>query len=386
MRKGLDVYQGEIATHIATQMLKGSAQERSPGFYSGLCGEVAFLACLDQNETYSTAILDRFDRTIALASDHGVEIDLSLGYGLTGLAYTAKMLISFGYVAEQDVEWIADVEEAIAQRLQDEQIDPSIALGVAGWGTYLLVAPLMNLPLARRTVLALKRSAIRTRHGVRWNDMNGHSTTINTGIPHGVAGVLCYLANTYSLGIEPATSRELLQGACHELRFALFLAEKDGSQSTLGSHSVRWCFGNLPILYAFHVANRVLKSKEIDSAIQVLRLRLFEHFSLVENDSNLCHGHSGVLLLLDRLSQLSKDTTYNDLANQCKVALISSFDPANTKWGYLGFTDAGQDVATIDNYGFLNGGSGVGITMLWPGHRATQVLDTMFLLNQHHAD
>jgi lantibiotic modifying enzyme len=386
MRKGLDVDQWEIATYIATQMLKGSAPERSSGFYSGLCGEAAFLACLDQNETYSTAILDRFDRAIALASDHGVEIDLSLGYGLTGLAYTAKMLISFGYVAEQDVEWIADVEDAIAQKLEDEQINPSIALGVAGWGTYLLVAPLTNLPLARRTVLALKLSAIRTRHGVRWDDMVGHSMTINTGIPHGVAGVLCYLTNTFSLGIESAISQELLLGACQELCFALFAAEKDGNQNTVGSHAVRWCFGDLPILYAFHVANGVLKSKEIESAIHVLRSRLCEHFSLAESDSNLCHGYSGVLLLLDRLSRLTKDTIYDNLANQCKVALISGFDPVNTKWGYLGFTDAGQDLATTENYGFLNGGSGIGITMLWPGERASKVLDTMFLLNQCHAD
>ena len=199
--------------------------------------------------------------------------------------------------------------------------------GVVGIGVYALERGAAGRPLATRVVDELERRAQPRAGGLAWHTapelLPDHQREAapegywNLGVAHGSPGAIGVLARMHRAGIEPARTRQLLDGAVAYLRANApataeprFTAWEPGGGTPTAR--IAWCYGDLGI------AAVLLGLPDEHARAEGLALARAcaarPRPDRAHNDASLCHGTAGAAHLFHRMALATGDATLADAA------------------------------------------------------------------------
>lgn len=389
----------DIVTAIAEQLLdpKTVVAHLPPGsdtsLASGVCGTAllhARLAHLD--DKFATAALHHWSTAMARLRmkpqvSHGIQT------GRCGLA--ASLLVGSQYLPHPDrvhhatarsVHWLTT---HVAHRCQQYAQQPhhhgtpwhiyDAITGLAGSGRTLLAAAMTGHAHTQHGLyqaLTTLTHIINTRHGNRpgwWLSAPYHRTTAHvpssgaaaTGIAHGIAGPLAFLASAHTHGFEvPGQTNAITHAAQWLIRWqrpdttwppaitGTELDERSTTPSTTGRADA-WCYGTPGITRALTLAGHALRRPELhaiaDDALATMARRPASQWDTQE--PTMCHGTAGVLQ--------STIYTHPGLADTAARHTVDTFN-RNNHWRshkYLCHNGTGGDP------GVLTGAAGIALAL-----------------------
>lgn len=308
--------------------------------------------------------------------------------GQGGLA--ASLIVGTPYLPEPDrhhaaaargAAWLAACARDIADRYHQDPVPTwnvyDAITGLAGIGRVVLVAhhtghidvePGLEAALTTLTAILAPR---RASHPGWWLPADHHPTPTSvhpsgaatTGVAHGVAGPLAFLATAHSAGWSvPGQADAIEHATCWLLRWSTDTGrwppyitgdELDNNQraSTPGRADA-WCYGTPGITRSLHLAAHALNKPEwkheADKALKQLANRAPHEWDT--DGPTLCHGHAGVTEATAR--------TCPPLAQTAATAVADAFDPTVA----FGFQHNNHGHMQ-DDPGLLTGATGIALTL-----------------------
>ncbi|QLE65121.1 hypothetical protein LROSL1_2320 [Furfurilactobacillus rossiae] len=200
---------------------------------------------------------------------------------------------------------------------------------------------------------------------------------VNLGISHGLAGPLAALSTVGRTGalqrglsfyeeifeqnkrIEAPWSGEASVSAIEQKKFKTENLERSG-----------WCYGNPGIARAVFMASR----KQHNSAMERVATDYFStlkqlDFSELKLESpTVCHGISGLLLILNAMTRETHSTVLNDFKQQIGLRLLSKANFDNKllfkEYDYVFKEKKYSHAQYFDDLGILNGSGGIILTLM----------------------
>ncbi|HVE84374.1 MAG TPA: lanthionine synthetase LanC family protein [Myxococcales bacterium] len=245
----------------------------------------------------------------------------SLTTGLTGIAWVIAHLDREGILpADEELAAVLDRALLDAVRVKVWRDDVDLHQGLVGIGTVALER--MPRKDAWRTleqvVGHLGATAERVGPGLAWSsvDPDTGQRMFLLGLTHGIAGIIAFLARMVELGISPARSRRLLDGAMETLlahrlprgATSRFPCELVPGQPLKPFRSA-WCHGDIGISTQLLLAARRTGTPAWERlAVRVARDCATRSFEDAWNwEPILCHGSLGTAHLLNRMFQATGD-------------------------------------------------------------------------------
>jgi hypothetical protein len=340
-------------------------------------------------------------------SDHS----LGLLGGLAGLCFTTRYLSLDGTRYQHLLRTLDDVllqrAEAVFHRFDDnprgtKPSDYDHIGGPTGVGAYLLLPPrtpgassVVNSVLDRLIILSAQRG-----------DRNGFFTppdlqptalhrerypngATDCGVAHGVPGPLALLAlaqigGVQRPGIEPA--QRLL------IRWLMTHRSDDAwgvnwphvalPDSTTASHQparAGWCYGSPGVARALWLAGTALRDADLQNAALEAIRAVYTRPTEVRGIASpiLCHGIAGLLQIILRFAHDSDEDFLTAMACDLTRQLLDLFEPDSL----VGFRNHDPEGRKLDNPGFLEGASGVALTLLAAATDTEPAWDRLLLLS-----
>jgi lantibiotic biosynthesis protein len=304
----------------------------------GLAGTALLHARLATIDPVFRAAADRhWEAAVSHARRHGAG---SAGIFTTGGGLAASLIIGAGYLpdpavlqapAAQAAAWLSGKAQRIAgdlaqRRRAGEPGTPQAAYdainGLAGIGRVLLAADTAGHPAARPGLTAALEAItamIATPHGSRpgwWLPASMHPPSVKadpsgsaaTGVAHGIAGPLAFLAAATASGrTVPGQDEAIRHAAAWLLGWKAERAwqwptsisgtELDTGTARLAGRQDAWCYGTPGISAALALAGRAVDDDALtragDAALASLAGRPASAWDA--DGPTLCHGHAGVL-------------------------------------------------------------------------------------------
>lgn len=190
----------------------------------------------------------------------------------------------------------------------------------------------------------------------------------NSGIAHGISGVLAFLsiAKRQSITvphIDDAISRLtswLLSVGDSGSWPGKVVAQPSGSTTSPGLDRNAWCYGRFGVSAALLLASQACGNEAVRAA-GISAITATAATERPEPSAIICHGTAGQLLVTLRyLKSDPCDATLQSIGNKLLQRLLSDFS-ADLPLGYTDLLHTGVRVSTI---GFLDGVSGIGLSLL----------------------
>ena len=338
----------EIILAIANWLMQNSRRGPSPSVWEEALF-LGYLARITGSPTWGGASLERAETAIRTATPL---TECSLFGGLCGLGWTIDYLpglltwvLPSDPEAEEaasqehsDLDVNADIDSLLLQHLQRNHWKGPYDLinGLVGFGTYFLgrlgrPKPVMGLELVIYQLDKVAESSAgmttwHTRPEVmpHWQVAQYRDGRYNSGVAHGVAGVLYLLNEAIAAGVEVARASRLLQGG------VAWLLERQGLRDyAVGSSSCArlgitdepspgWCEGDLGILSVLRQITRRTDREDWGQFCQALSDACLARIGLNRSvkDSSLCHGCAGIAHICNRIYQESGDPRFLEVARQ----------------------------------------------------------------------
>jgi hypothetical protein len=340
---------------------------------------------------------EALDRSIAALSRTPVSPYLYAGF--TGVAWAVEHLR--GDSGEDANEAI---DEALLLYLTRTPWTESFDLirGLAGYGVYALER--LPRPGARRilelVVDRLAETARRRRPGLAWwSDPEWVAPQFrrtphlawNLGLAHGVPGVIGVLAGALGAGIQPRTTRRLLDGAVRWLLAQEIPRRTDaGFAIAVGPGLERaparsaWCYGDPGVAAALLAAATAVGEPAWKKHALRMALRAAERAPSACKvvDAGLCHGAAGLGHVFHRMYLTSGDPR---LARAARAWLVRALDYRQARGGIAGFASWGPDergrMTWLADPGMLTGVAGIGLAFAAALSGADPTWDRALLLS-----
>ena len=319
---------------------------------------------LNEMSNYITKAFNGFDETYKGFS--GVHDIIEIGNYL-------YFLKEADILSEDPNEYLTGADEVVNEFLQEQlikkNIDPVSGCIEAG---YYLLNRLDNrnaVENVKKIVILLEQQAMyETRGSVYWFN-NFHDTNtpeLQSGIMHGMAGIINFLLSVYEKGILPERSKEM---ATEALDFLLSHKAEQGINlfpfELLVNEQIHYqnlCYGDLGIGYVFIRAGKVLKSdKFITQGIRIIENAAL--FRDEENeyitDANLLYGAAG---LYSFFRFINIDSPLINEAIEYWYNKLMSLNKYDTPW--LGYKSTFNDHSVATQLCFSEGIAGIGITLM----------------------
>jgi lantibiotic modifying enzyme len=359
---------------------------------AGLSLFYAYLSRASDDRHYYT---DEADRFISQACDAltTVPMSASLYRGLSGIAWTVQHLHGFFYENETD-DPETDPNEEIDRMLLGNLWAPGkfdLWEGCVGVGVYALerYPHPASIKLLELMINRLDQLSTPDDTGIAWftrpeNLSRRRRSTFSegyydTGVAHGAAGVISFLARVHALGIAKDITGKLLQGAVSWLLaqqwesddgslFPQFLLPPD--HTPLGSGTFGFCHGDLGLAAALlSAAECTGESSWKDKAIEASHAssKYLDYYSKIVNFTNphLCHGIAGFGHLFNRMYQATGIESFKQEA--CKW-FLHTLDLREPGTGIAGFYKHGRnedgEMSELYDPGFMQGAAGIGLALL----------------------
>jgi lantibiotic modifying enzyme len=217
---------------------------------------------------------------------------------------------------------------------------------------------------------------------IKWHsELYNHK--INLGLAHGIPSIIYFLLKGLAIDELYNKSHKLLEGAIKMILKQEQNFEQKGYcfDSFIGDNyksRLAWCYGDLSIAYLLYNAGKSLKNSElVQRAIKIAettttRRELKDTFSI---DACLCHGSTGLYLMYKKFYTETCIDVFNEASDfwleQTKVLLDSNdftfYNRYNNNWE--------------NNFSFLEGLSGVGLTLLFHIRNEDSAWDKCLLLS-----
>lgn len=333
----------------------------------------------------------------------------SLAAGYAGLGWLMQHLVAIGFLEEADAADLEDIDLLIDQSLETdfEQGNYDLLYGLVGKGIYLLSRPLtatIRRSLTRIVAMLAELAVPIAEQQLAWHDVleEADSATgdiYTLGLPHGGAGILLLLAKIQRLQVATGQTERLLeQGSRWLCQQASPIAEPNVFAAHAGQTGfcrLAWCQGDLGIAYALGQVQQVQPLPEIAALLPRLEQSIFGRTlatsgisvspDFTQVDTTLCHGISGVLLLLDRIAAASPRPAapVQQTLRQWLDLLLAQLQGARaagrsaTGVETEAWRNQRVDYEWVEDYGLLQGSFGVGLCLLelaFPGRAGWDAL------------
>lgn len=389
--------------------LPAPAAVASPALSSGAAGFAllhATLAGARGRPELAQAASRHLDRAIELAGE--VPLALGLYGGLCGVGWLLAHLR--GSLVDPDDEDPFDELDASVREVLDApwRGDFDLTRGLIGIGVYALErlpAPAAVHALSR-ILDHLEAGAETTADGTTWfrpppllapaQRVAHPAGFYDTGLAHGAAGVIAFLARTLEAGVEPVRARRLLASAVSWLRAQArpaaavprFLTVIPPDQLRAATTEtivgrLAWCYGDLGIARALFVAGRAAAERAwTAAACELARACARRPWSdSLVHDATLCHGAAGIAHLFHRLYQDTGDHELADAARGWYAWLLAQQAPGRGIGGFLAWQPASDGrMGWHAAPGLLGGAAGIAIALLAAGTPVAPDWDRFLLL------
>ncbi len=315
----------------------------------------------------------------------------SLQEGLTGVGWVVQHLV--GRFEDDGDDVAAAIDDALLTLTARTPWDGAYDLmhGLCGMGTYALerIARPRGRQLLAQVVRRLDELAERHPHGVTWRTLPDADSSVRTthpalghydcGVAHGVPGLLPLLAGACAAGVEVARARPLLDGAVRWLLDVARLPESAPSRfpdavavdTSPAPTDLAWCYGDPGVAAALVAAARAVGEPAWADAARAMALHAAARLLAADargaglRSASLCHGASGVGLLLHRLWREFGDAALADAARSAYVRTLA-LQPLGQAGGFRVRADArgSRDAQSVADGGLLVGAAGVGLALL----------------------
>ncbi len=323
----------------------------------------------------------------------------SLFSGLAGMAFTARYLSRSG---ERYVNLVGKLDDHISasipsvmRTLKKRYIlnrEFDLVSGATGVGAYLLQSG--NSHGLIKILLALS-DRIAGEHGPAfyYNKPKEHGSTarnydaVDTGMAHGMAGVLSLLSNSMLKG---AVRDDRITGAIE--RLAGWFTENMVKDSYGINWSYRisnhpeeidpsrtaWCYGTPGISAALRAAGNATNDKAyISTAESALTSSIKKPVRISKLESQtFCHGYCGLLQIFSRTYNDTGSSRYKRECTTLLQKILSGFD-SSSRFGYKDVNNGTH----IAKPGILDGSAGILMTILAATSKTEPDWDRMFMLS-----
>lgn len=358
------------------------------GLLEGNAGVALFCANYyshNPTENVGEVLGDYINDVVLLSSEN--EQHPSLATGVTGVAYLLRYLIKMEVLDEDELSYLAEIDQYIVASLQADFKSKNYLLlyGAIGKSVYLFHNLEKYASVIEQVVDFLNEIKCQDSTGKIWwykftNDPN-RTEVINLGMAHGISGILMFLMKCYSHGIKKSLCESLVRSA---LSFVLSVKKEDvyslypvGINDELNlAGRLAWCYGDLNIALIFFQASKVLndaayRSEGVKVVESIIKRNLLTSFINYEDqnqvyDPGFCHGTAGVAYILMVLHQLSGVGELERLAHEylnytllaTRVKLNNAEEVERTK------EISGTPYVKAPAKNLIEGFSGIGLVLL----------------------
>lgn len=308
----------------------------------------------------------------------------TLAEGYPGIGVVFQYMAGNGLVDSDDgfLQIIEDI--AIASgNYQLELGNLDLLYGATGIVYYLLLQK--NRSVAAQNFIAeyilyLSSNKLRINGGTAWEDyyyrIREGKVGINMGLAHGMPAILKALVRICQTMQLPEDSEvpALIKDAC------IFLLHAKNKQqhavSQYGSYWVPgqqedevsrlgWCYGDLTLGYILYQAGLTINDEKIkEEGLRIVHRttsRTEPRLTQVA-DAGLCHGSAGIAHVYNRMWHYTQDSVFKKAAD---FWIQKTLDFACHQDGVAGYKRYNpKEESMEDEYGFLEGGAGIGLALL----------------------
>ena len=393
-------------------MRAGIVRYAHPIFEDAILFAYMAYACVGENK-WKISCLERLNRAIELSGSPTSHI--ALFTGMCGLGWTVEHVSRLlSAVSEQtpldaldqvedaiqEEDPCYDLDQALIRSLQSDR--PRLATydliqGYVGIGVYFLE----RWPRGRSAeglghiVDVLEKLAEKVGPGVAWYSPPKESRPegcYDLGVAHGIPGVLHFLCQAASRGIETQRVNSLLQQA---MMWFIAQSSRNEGRARFGAwvtaeglvrHSrPSWCYGDLGV-------GAILS--------QIAELRADANLSLIANDildncmtfspetyeiddACLCHGAAGAAHIYNRLYQTTYNSRYRDASMFWFERALDMFRPGTGVGGFSKYARRyGSSTSTWEaSPDLLDGSIGVALALLGAVSSLEPEWDRLLLLS-----
>lgn len=329
-------------------------------------------------------------------------LDPSLYRGFSGIGWVVEHLGDSPAGVDASEELDATILELARSSAWSTYFD--VSFGVLGFGLYALE----RLPRAAAAqilveiVSRLRQQAEHGSFGCRWltpperlvterrkQSPHGH---YDLGVPHGIAGVIGFLAAVVRSGIATEAATSLLDGATRWLLEQRLVGASStfpfwvspGVAGDSPPARAAWCYGDPGIsLSLLRAAETRGRDDWRDAAVAIARtsaLRPAEEVGVV--DACLCHGAAGLGHIYHRMFRATRDEVFRRAAADWFRRCL---DLRRTGKGIGGYrvlhSDGSGDGKWTDDPSLVSGAAGVGLALLAAVSDVEPEWDRMMLMS-----
>ena len=184
------------------------------------------------------------------------------------------------------------------------------------------------------------------------NYLNSNKNSLNiTGLAHGISGVILGLLSSEDLDEKKIDS----------------LLIKEGKLNTIHDEDLlKWCKGLPGLIYTRIKVLEVYKSTVAETQLHVF-LNMFKKrlFNTGFKDDSICHGLSGIVLVLSEISRYTRSSEWKELLDICATNLYMNSLLSRYRISHFN---------NIFSKGLFDGVSGIGLTYLYLADHSDDVL------------
>ncbi|SHL00040.1 lanthionine synthetase C family protein [Chryseobacterium polytrichastri] len=311
--------------------------------------------------------------------------DFKYSSGATGFAWLLKFFNKEGFVDFETEDVLSDLDEIIYNfaiiELDKGKFD--FLHGAMGVLHYFLTDAKDLNDYAKGIISKLHSIVEYTPEGkMYWpffgiTDPNKLEKSINFGLAHGQPAVVSILSKAYRLSPDNTILKELIENTTKTIidykyqdkRNSLYPSTvhtlQNSSYYSKGSR-MGWCYGDLGIAVALWDVGEILENDSIQlEALEcikksALRRDLQDGFV---RDAAICHGSAGIMYIFNKFSLLDNGNKYKDEVEYWKNISVNLLNTNNDKL-VTGHCAWNNNTGHYDDFGFLQGISGVGLSFL----------------------
>ncbi|MBA3720941.1 MAG: lanthionine synthetase C family protein [Parachlamydiaceae bacterium] len=141
-------------------------------------------------------------------------------------------------------------------------------------------------------------------------------------------------------------------------------------------------YGNPAVNFSLYLAGRALGDKAQMNLAETSFVNYFTHQDnrWKEKEASLMHGGAGLLALVNRMQKLTYSVSLKQIASTIEQSIKNEYRP-NHRYGFQTYKMTDKEKVALDDPGFLNGASGIGLALLSSTGRLDDILwDRAFLL------
>lgn len=369
---------------------------------SGSAGEILFLCYYSNYFKDETSLSEIYIRLEKIVNNINVGNDYApFAGGVCGITWLLEHLVNEGFI-EYDLEGLyEDTDEYLNEHMiyymnNGDYDYLHAALGIANYflnrntsktNNYLL--HFINL-LASNSIIDKQQETISFKSLI--TNTGNPFLAFNFSLSHGMASIIYFLqrcllhehfknnnkVNDLILGLQNFYFKNQNDIRAYNSYFPSWIGETNIKRNS----RIAWCYGDLGVGITFlncginHSKNEI-SEYGINVLMKTLNRKDLDKENIV--DAGICHGSSGLALIYDRAYNLTKKNAFLKASNYWIDISLNLSTHADGICGYKAYL--GTEIDFVNETGFLEGISGIGLVFLSKLDRSKRNWEKAFMIS-----